>query len=97
MSISKAPWKIKMNWQIKDAEGMSVAEVLYRMDGTHDQNARIITAAPELLRALKEIQLKIENQHDNRRFSDTVGILRNLIDVDIWPVAEKAIAKAEGK
>ena len=96
MTHTPGPWKMNTNVQTSiDAETKHIAMVNYYKSGRanddvygeeHEANARLIAAAPDLLEALKRIEIIGRGARPN--------ISKGTIAGDI---ARAAIAKAEGK
>ena len=88
------PWEVRTGEFIKDSEGKAIA-YCQSSNGTRNvdevhANARLIAAAPDLLKALDKTAGRIDNLLDSAHFNDTVrNFLMNMGD-DI----QAAIAKA---
>jgi hypothetical protein len=95
MTYASTPWKACSRDEtrtaiVRDSDGLGIAHVFGLIDAETDANARLISAAPDLLDALRKLLFEhdaISMQHDGT------------ID-DRWPyaarIARAAIAKAEG-
>lgn len=91
------PWKTQTHisldrLEIRDANGRRIAEcaMVFPMSAkTHDANASLIAAAPELLAALEEAKQFIQNGIE-------YGYINTPEDEDVLEVIKKAIRKAKG-
>lgn len=75
---SPGPWKrggAAKTW-IYDSDGVTVAAVVYQLDGNEYANARLIAAAPELLAALISCAAGLD-PHDDRR-ERAVDLIRRI-------------------
>lgn len=99
-SYTPGPWKTQTHipldrLEIQDAGGRRIAvrAMDFQMSAkTHDANARLIAAAPELLAALKRLRDDVQTAH--------VGADERCKDCAVcWSLelADAAIAKAEGR
>ena len=95
------PWKTQTHisldrLEIRDADGrrIAVCAMDFPMSAkTHDANARLIAAAPELLAALAEAVDELEQMH-RHYYGNCPGGCPACVAID---KARAAIAKAEGR
>jgi len=86
MKHSKAPWSNQMNRRVLDADGLAVCEI-NQFPILCENNATLITSAPELLKALKNIVNELGEKETGENSKEYM----------IDNICRKAIAKAEGK
>ena len=101
------PWNLKENFRKKPALHLSwtiqtVDQVLAHVSGGHtgaeeDANARLIAAAPELLEACKELEMRLSLARISLAHMADQGGVDNMPVPLFLKKAREAIAKAEGK
>jgi len=65
-----------------------------KADGSHEANARLIAAAPELLEAAKQVIWKLSHNHQTGTYTGPAQITR--LDATVR-MLEEAVSKAEAR
>lgn len=97
MSHSPGPWRTgPINYaDVYDGNGALIALLIKDLDGTVD-NARLVTAAPDLLAACRVVKAFLD-QLESDPLDVQLNKLRRKVHAPLRAAIEPAIAKAEGK